>query len=157
MRSIVLALFLVAQACTAQSSPRHSIRASVRPNDSVKVVASLPWVSDFTPPPIYEEWFNEITACEHSNAPPSLFRSIRWIVVNSRTFHLGIADADDKVFGFADVRNNTIYVAMGSQLEKEVVQHEIMHVVDYANGVDEGDDYHPFDTFEACGLHVHHA
>src|SRR5438270_399200 len=85
----VLSAELITRGCEAQDTPKHTLRASVRPNDSVKADASLPWVSEYEPPAVYEDWWKEIAACEHLPHPGQLTRAIRWVEVNSVTFRLG--------------------------------------------------------------------
>src|SRR5690349_9408044 len=112
----------------SQEPERHSIRASVRPNDSTKYVPSLPWVSEYEPPPIYEQWWKDIAACENLPYPGELTKRVTWIQINSRTFRLGSRPGN--TFGFTDEPHLTIYVAIASQLEPEVILHEMAHQLD---------------------------
>jgi len=135
---------------------QHSLRASVRPNDSVKVNPSLPWVSEYDAPAIYTEWWKEIAACEHLILPVELEQAVHWVQVNANSFHVGPEDPNS-TWGLTDAAKLTIYVAQGSVGDREVITHEMVHQLDYWQGVDQGEDWHLSDQFDkVCGLHTHH-
>lgn len=136
-----------------QGKPQHSLRASVRPNELVKVAPSLPWVAEYQAPLVYEEWGREIAACMHVRYPTEFVARLKWVAINSETFRTGIRP--QYLLGLTDGENVTIYVAMPMQLTKTIIEHELAHLFDFYYGVDEGEDYHPPDVFENCGLHTH--
>lgn len=111
-------------------------------------------MSDFSPPPIYDQWWKEIATCENLPLPVALTKTVKWVILNAHTFRLGLQY--ERMYGFTDTEHTTIYLAMASQLEPEVVKHEMAHMLDYFAGNDEGEDYHPPDIFENCGLHRFH-
>jgi hypothetical protein len=112
-------------------------------------------VTEFTPPAIYEKWWKEIAECEKIPQPGIMAKTVVWVQVNSHTFRIGLQRGS--AFGFTDPERVTIYLALPSVLEEEVVKHEMVHMLDYWHGEDEGEDYHPQDRFEVCGLHTFHA
>lgn len=156
MKTWILApLFaLAAHACSAQVPAKHSLRSSVRGNDSVRVVPSLPWVTEYVPPSIYDTWWKEIAECEKMPLPIALTKTVKWVQVNSVTFRVGRQQG--RTYGLADVDHTTIYVALPSVLDPSVIKHEMVHMLDWWYGEDEGDDYHPQDRFEVCGLSTYY-
>lgn len=137
-----------------QDPDKHSIRSSVRPNDSTKVDPFMPWVSEYEAPAFYDKWWKEIAECEHLPYPGQLTKQIRWVEVNSHTFRLG--RHIEYVYGFTDASALTIYIARDRITDWEIVKHEMVHQIHWWMGFDEGEDYHPPDYFENCNLHTTH-
>jgi len=154
-RLLLLAALVVAAPLSAQEAmPRvtRDIVPALRPNDSVKKDVTLPWVSVYQAPAIYAKWWREVANCEHLVLPVELEPIVRFVQVNSSTFR--IAPHIEEVYGYTQSDRNTIILAQSKVLDESTVKHEMTHQLDWWNGVDEGPDFHPFDTFEACGLHV---
>ena len=112
---------------------------------------SLPDMAEYTQPFYYEAWWKEIGACEHVIVPEELIKAVRFVYVNSKYM---VVDGDLGVLGYADAPHRTIYIVLPLIYNKSVLMHEMLHFLDYWNGIDEGVTYHPKERFETCGIHT---
>jgi hypothetical protein len=125
---------------------------NLRPNGTTKYDSALPWVAQYKAPAIYADWWKEIARCEKLEIPAELARKVKWVAVNSATFR--VAPAYETLYGLTDTDAITIVIAQSKVLDKSVVMHEMAHMGNQWNGVDQGADYHPADSFEVCDLHT---
>lgn len=149
--SIVFAcLPSVTKECGAQGKPPPSIV----PGSWTTVDLALPALGEYEQPPIYETWWKEIGECEHVTVPLELAKRVHFVFVNAPTM---IVDMDPGVLGFANPQNLTIYIALPFIYTETIIKHEMLHWLDYVNGIDEGKDYHPPSRFgvgkkAVCGI-----
>lgn len=139
------------------SSPasRSKFLPNLRPNSQTKLDPALPWVAEFRAPAIYAEWWKEVGKCEGFDMPVELTRKVKFVEVNSNTFREATIFGET-LYGLTDPDALTIILAQSKVLDKSVVSHEMAHQGAFWNGVDQGKDFHPFDLFENCGLHVNY-
>lgn len=145
-----LLLLPALEKCGAQGHPPPL----VLPGEWSVVDLTLPALGEYEQPPIYETWWKEIGACEHVTVPLELTRRVHFVFVNSPSMFV---DGDYGVLGFASAPTLTIYIALPYIYTKTIVTHEMLHWLDYVNGIDEGKDYHPPSRFgvgkkAVCGI-----
>lgn len=122
----------------------------VTPGEWLKADFTLPDMREYEQPAIYDAWWAEIAQCEHVILPVELARSVRFVFVNSETM---VVDMDPGVYGFSSAPTKTIYIALAQIYNEQIIKHEMLHWLDYVNGIDEGRTYHPRSRFEVCGIH----
>lgn len=142
----VLALF-VSVSAEAQERPLLLTNAVYR---SAKVVDTLPIVARYEPPAIYAEWMAEVASCLHLDpVPTAIMEQVRFFEVNAKEFR-----PSGRSYGLAATFASELqmYVVIGAIDRKDVITHEIVHLLLWANGLSDKD--HPRDYFETCGVHT---
>ena len=150
MRWLLALAVLLAPATTEAQGKLPPV---VIPAGWAKVDWALPDMSEYGQPAIYESWWLEIGACEHVIVPLELTRRVHFVYVNSPTM---IVDLQGGIYGYASAPSFTVFLALPELYHKSVVMHEMLHMLDYWNGIDEGKTYHRTDRFETCGIHQYY-
>lgn len=148
MKKLIVALLLVF-ASTAQA--QWWKRDNAHPEGFIQMapVDSLPKFWEYGQPKIYETWWKEIAACEHIKLPESHNR-VRFFEVNAAAYiPTGFVFWVD---GATYPTISEIYLATPYVFSEEVVKHEMLHWIIWADGY-RLVDQHPIEMFEICGIH----
>lgn len=168
MRSvaIVLAALLVGAPASAQVREFHV------PHDAPKVSAVLPMISNYIAPAVYEQWWQEIAACEQLPLPVTHYR-VRWYQINAGMFFDGLQpiyardstgqirhDEEGHVFimwaaAISYPGALEAFVSLPYMFEQTIIKHEMVHFLMAWAGEPGG---HPKERFDGrCGLTITYA
>lgn len=151
---LISIVFVCLPTLTRQCEAQGKLPPVVVPGSWTTVDLTLPAMSEYSQPFIYESWWREIGACEHVTVPMDLAKRVHFIFVNAPTM---IVDMQPNILGFANPSSLTIYIALPFIFTESIVKHEMLHWLDYVNGIDEGLDFHPVSRFgigrsAVCGI-----
>lgn len=150
---LISVIFACLPSVTKRCGAQGNSPPIVVPGSWTTVNLSLPAMGEYEQPLIYETWWKEIGECEHVTVPLELTKRVHFIYVNAPTM---IVDRDPGVLGFTSGATLTIYIVLPLVYTKTIVMHEMLHMLDYWNGIDEGKNYHPPSRFGAslpvCGV-----
>lgn len=148
MKKLIVA-FLLVFASSAQAQFWKRDNAHAEHFITMAPVDSLDKFWEYGQPKVYEQWWHEIADCEHIRLPES-HTQVRFFEVNGAAFiPTGALWYDD---GVTYPRIDQIYLATPYVFSKEVVMHEMLHWIIWADGYRLFND-HPIEMFETCGIH----
>lgn len=115
---------------------------------SVVKIPDRPVDSFIDPPVIYKTWWLQIQKCTKLHAPMSVFRKLKFDMVDADAFISG-SDSTFFMVGLTNPWYNRITIVIGEVTSEQTVKHEMTHILMYQNGLQAG---HPDSLFKKCKL-----
>ena len=143
-----LILALPAFAKMGAQQGRAPVMPGAATNNAVKLDPSLPWVSEYAPPFIYEIWWREIAKCEGLPFPVERARQVQYFQVNAPDFIPG--DVDAIVYAVTYEQGQT-FVAYPYIWNKALVKHEFLHLLLMWAGDPKWYEHNPH-FYDRCGV-----
>lgn len=139
----------------ASASAQNPVITQIIPSDTIRLDPTLPMVSEFKQPKIYNRWLKTLTECEGVPMPPQEeLDRLQFLVVNSELFK---TDSASSLYygGVAFSRHHLIILALPYINDSSVVKHELMHFVlwyDYGDKYTHNPYMHSDEYFTKCSL-----
>jgi len=112
---------------------------------------SLPWMSEYAQPFIYQVWWSEIANCEGIPFNPDQTSKVQFFQVNGPDFIPGHTVAIVYAVTYGEAFDGQVYVAEPYIWNKALVEHEMVHMLLKLAG-DPRWDIHDPKLFERCGI-----
>jgi hypothetical protein len=109
----------------AQQGPRPIVK-QVATDNPIRLDPSLPWLSEYSAPFIYQKWWAEIAQCEGLPLPADSLRKVQYFQVNGPDF---IPDDLDAVVFAVTYQNNQTYVSEPYIWNEALIKHEALHLL----------------------------
>lgn len=124
------------------------VMKSARTWNTVKLDLTLPWVSEYRPPFIYQVWWAELAGCEGLPLPMDSVRKVQYFQVNGPDF---IPD-DEQSIDFAVTYDvGQTFVAEPYIWNRALIKHEALHLLLMWAG-DPKWFHHDPQFFDRCGV-----
>lgn len=115
---------------------------------TVVSVPERPTDSFIDPPIVYKKWWLEVQKCTKLYAPISVFRKLKFEMIDADAFISG-SDSTFLMVGLTNPWYNRITLVIGEVTSEQTVKHEMTHILMYQNGLQAG---HPDSLFKKCKL-----
>jgi hypothetical protein len=158
-QGIVLAIIaiLIATALTSEDADAQRGRPPVAAIDVRPGWTAI--ALEYTPPPEYEQWWQEIAACEGLPLPEAHL-GVQFFAVATREFQvandptLTPGEQPSWAIGYAHIWTGQIYLAFPFIADPAIVKHEMLHILQYlANeGVTHSERRYGSKTVGKCGV-----
>ncbi len=115
-----------------------------------KVEPDKPWMAQFKPPWIFEQYWWETSVCQRMSTNNREYKAIRWYFVNLPAF--GNSTPFSPAFsGYTLSDSMAIFLAIRQMKSKVLVMHEMTHVMMHLRGEEPG---HPKNRYgpHGCGF-----
>lgn len=91
-----------------------------------------------------KEAYNTAVSCSDVGTPLVRFEDITWVITpGDKLIYNGI-DGTISFMGFADTRDNTIYIPEAHATKRWIMTHEVLHLLGFIG--------HPDHPFKTCGV-----
>lgn len=108
-----------------------------------KLNPNIPWMSEYRQPFIYQVWWAEIAQCEGLPLNPEQARRVQFFQVNAPDFIPEGVNAIVYAVTFGEVYDGQTYVAYPFIWNKQLIEHEMLHLLRAWNGDPEWENHDP--------------
>lgn len=145
----VCVLPAITKTCEAQQG-RPPFMQTFQTRNEAKLDPSLPWMSEYRPPFIYQVWWREIADCEGLKIPPDSLKQVQYFQVNAPSF---VPEDVPYVVYAVTYENGQTFVAEPYIWNESLVKHEFLHTLLRWAGDPLWYEHDP-KRFMSCGLRI---
>lgn len=146
-----LAFSVVPERCVQAQQGHPPIMHDFASQNDKKLDPTLPWMSEYHQPFIYQVWWNEIAQCEGLPLDPERARHVQFFQVNATDFIPEGVPAIVYAVTFGRVYDGQTYVAYPFIWNKQLIEHEMLHLLRAWNGDPQWDNHDP-QFYARCNL-----
>lgn len=144
--SLLFMLSVAAKLGAQQGRP--PVMHGARTKNTEKLDPTLPWMSEYRAPFIYEVWWREIAACEGLPLPIEKVRRVQYFQVNAPDF---IPDEVDAIVYAVTFDEGQSFIAYPYIWNKALIGHEALHLLRLWAGDPKWYDHNPR-FYDRCGI-----
>lgn len=112
----------------AQQGHPPAMRTFASQNDE-KLDPTIPWISEYQQPFIYQVWWAEIAQCEGLPLDPERARRVQFFQVNAPDFIPENVPAIVYAVTYGEAYDGQTYVAYPYLWNKQLISHEMIHLL----------------------------